>query len=265
MNKENLIYLENVSVNYGEFNALKNINLCINSGENWAIMGANGSGKSTLVKLFTNDLYPYANEDFKKVFFNKERWDIFELKKNFGIVTDTIQQDFIRNSKDTTIEEVILSGYYSALGVYKIHNFTNEQLQKAKEVLKFLEIYDIKEKPVSTLSTGILRRAIIGRAMIQNPKIFVLDEPTSGLDMKAKSNFIKIIRKLAEKFTIILITHDIEEIFPEITNIALIKDKTIFKQGEKEEVLTSKNISDVFNVKAQLHKKDSSYFVEIFE
>ncbi|MBR2386692.1 ATP-binding cassette domain-containing protein [bacterium] len=263
--KNNLIYLENVNVNYGEFNALKNINLEINEGEAWAIMGANGSGKSTLVKLFTNDLYPFANEDYKKIFFGRERWDIFELKKNFGIVTDTIQNDFLRNSKDSTIEEVVLSGYYSSLGVYKIHSFTNEQLKKAKEILKFLEIENIKEKTVATLSTGILRRAIIGRAMVQGPKIFVLDEPTSGLDMRAKANFIKIIRKLAKKFTLVLITHDVEEIFSEITNVALIKDKTIFKKGIKEEILTSENLSNVFGGKIELEIQNNNYHAKIIE
>ncbi len=263
--EENLIYLENVNVNYGEFNALKNINLKINQGEAWAIMGANGSGKSTLVKLFTNDLYPFANENYKKIFFGKERWDIFELKKNFGIVTDTIQNDFLRNSKDSTIEEVVLSGFYSALGVYKIHSFSDEQFKKAEEILKFLEIDNIKEKTVATLSTGILRRAIIGRAMVQEPRIFVLDEPTSGLDMRAKANFIKIIRKLAKNFTLILITHDVEEIFPEITNVALIKDKTIFKNGKKEEILTSENLSYVFGANVEVVEQDKKYLARIIE
>ena len=81
-NVETIIDFENIYANYGNFQALKNINLKIKSDENWAILGANGSGKSTLIKLLTNDLYPNTSYEFKKELFGKDRWNIFELKQS---------------------------------------------------------------------------------------------------------------------------------------------------------------------------------------
>ena len=264
LKNNSLIYLENVNINYGSFNALANINLEIQKGENWLILGANGSGKSTLVKIFTNDLYPVSNGDFKKVFFGRERWDIFDLKNKFGIITDAIQNDFTRYSPNITTEDVVLSGFYSSLGVYKTHKFTAKQLQKAKDVLNYLGIYEVREKHVKTLSTGILRRAIIGRSLIHDAEIFILDEPTVGLDLRAQHDFIEIIRKLAENHTIILITHKVEEIFPEITNIALIKNKTIYKQGLKKDILTSENLSDIFGINIELKEENGKYSAKVY-
>ena len=82
-NRDCIIDFENVYVNYGMTTVLKNINLKVHANENWVILGANGSGKSTLMKLFSNDLYPNTAYPFKKELFSKDRWDIFELKKNW--------------------------------------------------------------------------------------------------------------------------------------------------------------------------------------
>ncbi len=259
---ENIIDFKNVYVSYEISPVLENINLRINTNENWVILGANGSGKSTLIKLFSNDLYPNTKYPFNKNIFGKERWDIFELKKNLGIITNDLHNKFETQGSFLTANEVVLSGYFSAIGIFKHHNITKKQEKKALEVLEFLEIIDIKDKKVNQMSTGQLRRCIIGRAMIHSPKAFILDEPTVGLDLKAQNSFMKILQKLSRKASIILITHDIEEIFPEITHAALMYNKTIFKQGEKENILTSENLSEIFGIKINLQKENDRYYVK---
>lgn len=259
---ENIIDFENIYVSYNVKPVLEKINLKIEANEHWAILGANGSGKSTLIKLLSNDLYPNTKYPHKKLIFGKERWSIFDLKKNLGIITNDLHNYFESHGNFLTAYEVVLSGYFSSIGVFKHQDFTEEQHQRALEVLEFLEIKEIKEKRVDKMSTGQLRRCVIGRALIHKPKAFILDEPTVGLDIKAQNSFIKFIQKLSKKASIILVTHHIEEIFPEISHIALIHNKTIFKQGFKEEILNSKNLSEVFDININLAKDNQRYYIK---
>jgi iron complex transport system ATP-binding protein len=128
--------------------------------------------------------------------------------------------------------------------------------------MKSLDILDLSEKKANQMSTGELRKCVIARALIFNPKALLLDEPTSGLDIKAQLNFLDLIRKLTEKLTIIIITHHLEEIIDEVTHVALIAENRIFKQGIKEEVLTSQNISKVFDLNVALKKEQGYYYIK---
>lgn len=263
MEKQPVIDFENVFVSYGLTDILHDINLKIYPDENWAILGANGSGKSTLLKLFSNDLYPNARHPYKKLIFGKERQDIFELKNKIGIITNDLHYKFETRSPSVKAIDVVLSGYHSALGVFKHHEFSKKQLLQAERAMDFLEISNISEKKVCEMSTGQLRRCIVARSLVHNPELFVLDEPTTGLDIKSRTAFIKTIQKLAKKVPVVLITHDVSEIFPEITHAALMFNGTIFKKGPIADVLTSENLSVVFDADISVECKDGSYYCKI--
>ncbi|NOX15524.1 MAG: ATP-binding cassette domain-containing protein [Epsilonproteobacteria bacterium] len=261
----NIVDFENIYVSYDIKPILKNINLKVKEGEHLAILGANGSGKSTLMKLFSNDIYPNTKYEFKKEIFGKQRWGIFELKKKLGIITNDLHNYFEKQGTFLTAYEVVLSGYYSSIGVFKHQDFKKEWHKKALETMEFLDILDIKDKLVFTMSTGQLRKCIIARALVHEPKAFVLDEPTSGLDIKAQISFISLLKKLSKKATIILITHHIEEVFEEIKNIALISEQTIYKIGDKKTIMTNKNLSKTFGIELYVSRRDGRYFYsEIF-
>ncbi len=260
--KENIINFENVYVNYGSVTVLEKVNLKINAGENWVILGANGSGKSTLMKLFSHDLYPNTEYTFKKEIFGKDRWDIFELKKHLGIITNDLHNQFVSQASDVSALDSILSGYYSSLGVFKHHNFSQKQCEEALNVLKFLDIQSIQNKKIAHMSTGQIRRCVIGRSLIHEPRAFILDEPTTGLDIKAQRSLLEIIQKLSKKVPVVLVTHNIDEIFPEITHVALMYKKTIYKQGKKEDILTSENLSEIFETKIDLKKENNRYYIK---
>ena len=257
-----IINFENIYANYDATPVLEDINLKIKTDEHWVILGANGSGKSTLIKLLLNDLYPNPKYPFKKQIFGQDRWSIFDLKKHLGIITNDLHTNFEINGSFLTAYEVVLSGFYSSIGVFKHQDFSNQEHEKALEVLEYLEISQIKDKKVHQMSTGQLRRCIIGRALIHNPKAFILDEPTVGLDIKAQNSFIKLIQKLSKKSSIILVTHHIEEIFKEVSHVALMMNKTIFKQGKKEEILTSENLSQIFEIQINLQKENDRYYIK---
>lgn len=258
----NIIDFENIHVSYDDKLILKELNLKIEDNQHWAILGANGSGKSTLIKLISSQIHPRQNYPHKKLILGKERYSLFDLRKAMGIITNDLHNHFYDQGNFLTGYEVVLSGYYSSIGVFEHQDFTQEQHDKANEILKYLEITDLKDKIVAKMSTGQLRKCIIGRALIHDPKAFILDEPTVGLDIKAQLNFIKLLRKLSQKANIILVTHHLEEIFEEITHVALIKDETIFKQGKKEDILTSENISNTFGLKLKINSSNSRYFIQ---
>ena len=258
----NIIEFENIDVGYDENIVLKDINLKIKSGEHFAILGANGSGKSTLMKLIQSQIHPRHTKKFKKEIFGKSIYSIFDLKKELGIITNDLHNYFEKEAGYLTGFEVVLSGFYSSIGVFTHQDFTKKQIQKAIEVMNFLEIIDLKYKKVSSMSTGQLRKCIVARALIHDPKAFVLDEPTVGLDIKAQINFIKLLQKISLKSTIILVTHHLEEIFPEIKNVALIYNNTIFKIGKKEDILNSENLSTIFDIKIEVKQKNKRYYIE---
>lgn len=257
-----IIEFENIDVGYDEKVVLKDINLKIKSGEHFAILGANGSGKSTLLKLIQSQIHPRHTKKFKKEIFGKSIYSIFDLKKELGVITNDLHNYFEKEAGYLTGFEVVLSGFYSSIGVFTHQDFTKEQIKKALEVMDFLEIIDLKDKKVSSMSTGQLRKCIVARALIHDPKAFVLDEPTVGLDIKAQINFIKLLQKISLKSTIILVTHHLEEIFPEIKNVALIYNNTIFKIGKKEDILNSENLSTVFDIKIEVKQKNERYYIE---
>ncbi|MGB5918233.1 ABC transporter ATP-binding protein [Arcobacter sp.] len=258
----NIIDFENIHVSYDDKLILKELNLKIEDNQHWAILGANGSGKSTLIKLISSQIHPRQNYPHKKLILGKERYSLFDLRKAMGIITNDLHNHFYDQGNFLSGYEVVLSGYYSSIGVFEHQDFTQEQHDKANEILEYLEITDLKDKIVAKMSTGQLRKCIIGRALIHDPKAFILDEPTVGLDIKAQLNFIKLLRKLSQKANIILVTHHLEEIFEEITHVALIKDETIFKQGKKEDILNSENISDTFGLELKINSSNNRYFIQ---
>ena len=258
----NIIDFKNINVGYDEKIILKDITLKIKEKEHWAILGANGSGKSTLMKLIQSEIHPRKTNEYKKEILGKASYSIFELKKDLGIITNDLHNYFATHGNFLTGYITVLSGHYSSIGVFKHQDFTEAQHEKAKETMKFLEIEHLANKYVEEMSTGELRKCIVARALIHEPKAFVLDEPTLGLDIKAQINFIKMLKKLSSTASIILVTHHLEEIFEEIGNVALIHNNTIHKSGKKEDILTSENLSEIFDTNVHINVKNNRYFVE---
>ena len=222
-----IIRFEHVNVAYEDKNVLHDISLSIAEGQHTAILGANGSGKSTLLKLFSNDIYPRYDEAMTKEVFGKSVWDIWELKRHLGIITNDLHYQFTERASFLNGFEVALSGFYSSFHIYEHQEFSPLHIQKVNEVLSFLGIEHLRNKRISQMSTGEIRKCIIARALVHNPKAMILDEPTVGLDIKAQIEFVNLLQKIAKERTIILITHHLEEIFEEIKHVVLLKEGAI--------------------------------------
>jgi iron complex transport system ATP-binding protein len=257
-NSPSFLELKNVTVVRDGKKILDSVSLSIAQGENIAIIGPNGSGKSSLIKTFTKEYHPLAAADglILKIM-GKETWHVFELRKLLGIVSGDLQQTCCRQIR---VLDVVLSGFFSSIGIYYNHKITPEMEIRAREVLDFLEISALTDRLMCELSTGEARRVLIGRALVHDPQALVLDEPANSLDLKALHSFRESVRKIAGSGkSVILVTHNLEDIIPEINRVVLIKEGKVFRDGKKEEVLTDENLSELFSLPVKVLKKEGYY------
>ena len=137
---------------------------------------------------------------------------------------------------------------------------TPEQQQRAMVALAELEVTHLAERTMSTLSTGEARRVLFARALVHDPAVLVLDEPCAGLDPHASHHVRLAIRSLARGGrSLVLVTHHIEDVVPEIERIVMVRDASIAADGPKSEILTSERLSELFDIPAILEERDGSY------
>jgi iron complex transport system ATP-binding protein len=255
-----LLEFEDVVVIRGGHRALEGISFRIGQGENVAILGPNGSGKSSLLKLLTRELYPVANERPHRMrILGRDRWDLFSLRAHLGIVTNDLQSDFARECSGW---EAVLSGFFSSVGLWANHRVTPGMERQAWRVLERLEVAHRADRPMTAMSAGEARRMLIGRALIHDPDTLVLDEPTTSLDLRASREFRATIRKLVRGGTsLVLVTHALEEVIPEVTRVILLREGRVFKDGPTASVLSTANLSELYRMPVRLERVDGIYHV----
>jgi iron complex transport system ATP-binding protein len=163
-------------------------------------------------------------------------------------------------TRDLTGRDVVLSGFFSSIGIWPNHHVTAAMEKKADEVLSLLEVTHLADRNVDEMSSGEARRILIGRALVHDPKALVLDEPTASLDLHAMHELRQILGKLAKSGTsIIVVTHHLPDIIPEIGRVVLIKSGRILRDGAKRDVLTSESLSEMFETPVELLERDGVY------
>lgn len=253
-----LLEMKSVTVVRSGKKILDSISLSIEPGEHVAIIGPNGSGKSSLIKTLTKEYHPLAGaEGLVLKIMGKETWNVFELRKLLGIVSGDLQQTYCRQIR---VFDVILSGFFSSIGIYYNHKVTPEMEARAEEILEFLEISHLADRLICELSSGEARRVLIGRALVHDPHALILDEPANSLDLKAMHSFRESVRKIAGSGkNVILVTHNLQDLIPEISRVILIKEGKVFRDGRKEEVLTDANLSELFSLSVKVLEKEGYY------
>jgi iron complex transport system ATP-binding protein len=258
-----LLDFANLTVFQGDRPVLRKVSLQIRPGEQLAILGPNGSGKSALIKTIFRELYPIAaTAGYRFNVLGKELWDLGELHRKFGIVSPDLlgRLSYEVTARQVTAREFVLSGFFSSIGLWPHHRVTPYQEHRAREIMAFLEIGHLASRPHSAMSAGEQRRALIGRALAHDPEVLILDEPTNSLDPGAVREFHAILRKLVRAGkSLILVTHHVADIFPEIKRVIFIKDGSIIADGPKKEILTSASLSRLFGRKLKLIKTRQAY------
>jgi iron complex transport system ATP-binding protein len=241
----------------GENIALRNLSLTIGAGEHVAILGPNGCGKSTLIKTITRECYPLAQPFAEVTILGQRMWNVVSLRSFLGIVSNDLMAQCTR---EMTGLEIVLSGFFSSIGIWPNHHVTEKQRRKAADVLRFLDAAHLAGKPVDEMSSGEARRMLIGRALVHDPKALLLDEPSTSLDLFGQHELRENIRKLARAgIAIILVTHHLSDIVPEIDRVIMMRAGEIVADGAKEDVLTASALAELFGVKVELARRDGYY------
>lgn len=260
-----LLDIREASVMRGERLILDRLNLRIDTGQHTAILGANGSGKSTLIRLISRQLYPLARRDGSSAvkIFGRDRWDVTELRSLIGIVSPTVHLDYTSDSP-LEVFDTVVSGFFAARGLGLDHQVTHAMRERALESLAQMEATALIGREMATLSTGEARRVLIARALVHRPRALLLDEPCTGLDPASRRRFLESLRQLAKRgVTLLLVTHHVEEILPEIDHILLLKDGKTLSEGTKAHVLNSEMLTAAFGMRMQLAQQGEYYCAAI--
>ena len=260
MSEPKLIEIHNASIWRGKTHVFNNLTLSIEQHERVAILGPNGSGKTTLLKTINRELYPVVAENAWIRILGREQWNVWELRKHIGVVSHDLHN---RYTATTTALQVVVSGFHSSIGVHGIlaKLVSKEQVERAIDTLDTLGIGSLRDTPLKSMSTGQQRRCLLGRALVHRPDTLILDEPTSGLDFAASFDYLDRIRQLsASGHNIVLVTHHLNEIPPEVERVVLLKGGKVAADGEKTSLLTSECLSTVYDTSIRVIERDG-YFL----
>jgi iron complex transport system ATP-binding protein len=252
-----LLDFQNIFVKRGDRLGLKGINLKVRAGEHVAILGPNGSGKSTLIKTITRDCYPLIRPDSQLRILGQEDWNIFALRSQIGLVSNDLMAQCTR---DITGRELVLSAFFGSIGIWPNHVVTAEMESAAQTAMARLNATHLAHRWLDELSSGEARRLLIARALLHNPGTLLLDEPTTSLDLPSLHEVRDRISALAQEGVgLLLVTHHLDDIAPEIDRVVLIREGQIFADGPKGDVLSSERLSELFGVSVQVSFRDGFY------
>jgi iron complex transport system ATP-binding protein len=250
-----LLEFENVHVQRENTLALRGISFSIEAGEHAAILGPNGSGKSTLIKVITRECY--SRQPGRVRIWGEERWGLFDLRALLGIVTNDLVETC---TKPYSALETVLSGFFGSIGVWPNHHATAEMERKALEALRFFDVEHLADHVLTEMSSGEVRRTVFARALVHDPKALLLDEPSNSLDIRAQHEVREAMRKLAQSgVSIVLVTHHLPDIIPEIQRVIALKNGVIFCDGAKNEVLNGHKMTELFDFETLIDHKNGLY------
>lgn len=239
-----ILDIQHATVYRGDTRVLSDFSFALREGEHAAILGPNGAGKSTLLKLLSGEVHAMPKDETKVMLFGDDRWSVWDVRKRIGIVSHDLQRDYLICAEGLN---VILSGFYASNDTYEYQEFSDTQIARAHELMEELGIASLADRRFGHLSTGEQRRFLLGRALVHDPPVLVLDEPTSGLDLKACFQYLDVLRaQIAKGKTILLVTHHLHEIPPEIDRVMFLKEGKVLADGLKSTLLTNDQVSRLF-------------------
>jgi iron complex transport system ATP-binding protein len=250
--------LRHVNVARGDRVVLHDVNLTIRDGEHVAILGPNGCGKSTLILAMTCQIYPIVQPGMSVRIFGRERWDLTQLRKHFGVVAAGLAGELPgERTAVTTGLDAVIAGFFSASTLWPNLHVTGEMRERAIESLGRMEALDLAERRVGEMSAGERRRILIARALVHRPRQLLLDEPSNALDLAAQRELRETLRRLAREGTgLVLVTHHLGDILPEIERVILMREGRIVGDGPRQELLTEARLSELFNVPERIGRDE---------
>lgn len=240
---------------------LNDINWCVRKGENWCILAPNDSGETALLSILTD----YTALSKGEVYLLGERYGNFEwreLKKQIGFVSSHISDKVLPSIK---VIELLFSGKYTMMNNW--FNQSEHEKRKAGTLLKKYQCEHLADKQWRQLSSGEKQQVMTARALMSQCKIIILDKPCTGLDPIARHQFLRYLQDMFSRKdapSLIMLTHYIEEIIPQITHVMMMKKGRVFHQGKKMDVITSEMMSKLFDTSILCNYNKGMFNAEYF-
>ena len=260
--------LRNATVIRGGVRVLESLTFAVRGGEHTAVLGPNGAGKSSLIRLLTLEDRPLVPENGVPALrlFGRERWDVTELRTRLGVVTGDLDNGFGMGTSGGRVSglDAAVSGLLGSQGVFSHHRVTESMRERGRESLARVDAVHLASKPLNEMSTGERRRVLIARALVTRPDALLLDEPTTGLDIVARHRFMESVRRVArEGATLILVTHHVEEIVPEICRVVLLQHGRIVCDDSPEAALIPERLAPVFGAPVTVQRSAGYFHVRV--
>ncbi|HWP93689.1 MAG TPA: metal ABC transporter ATP-binding protein [Thermodesulfobacteriota bacterium] len=236
MNLPYLVKLEDVAIGYDKTGFLDSINLSIQHGQFWGIIGPNGGGKTTLLKTIVRLIPPVAG----KVHYREGKPLIF------GYVPQREKFDHIF---PISVAEFVAMGRYIRIPVGR--SIKKEDRKIVSYCLEQVEIPHLKDRPFRSLSGGEKQRSLIAHALAGEPDVLILDEPTASMDIKGETAIMELIEKIKEKdnLTVLMVSHFLNKVAEFADHVVVVdKDSGVFSAGTTAEVLRDETLSRIFGL-----------------
>jgi iron complex transport system ATP-binding protein len=221
------------------------LSLELRRGEHTVVLGPNGAGKSSLIKLISRELYPVVRPGSHLRLFGSETVNLWHLRRRVGLVSPDQQASYRPGVRGG---DVVLSGFFGSVGLGRAQEPTAAQRRRVAQLMAELQLDDLAERPYGQLSDGQRRRLLLARALVHEPEVLVLDEPTNGLDLRSRHQLLALLRRLAAgPTTLLLVSHQLEAVLPEISRCLLLRGGALVGDGPAAALLTEGPLSSLFD------------------
>lgn len=238
---------------------LKGIDWQIQKGEHWAVLGPNGCGKTSLLQIILGYEAPSGGE-FSVLGYQYGEHDWRDLRPWLGWVSAATAR---RIEDSELVIDAVASGRKALLNYWTIPPAS--ELRDARKLMKQAGISHLEKRVWAMLSQGEKQRVLICRAMMARNRLLFLDEPCAGLDPVSRERFLLFLRNLLQSPKtpgLVLVTHHVEEIVPEISHVLVLRDGMVAAAGPRAKVMTSKVLSEAFDAPVELRRSRDRYILQ---
>jgi iron complex transport system ATP-binding protein len=242
-----------VGVVRGTTTLLDEISWEVEEGQRWVVLGPNGAGKTTLLQLASGRMHPtrgvvgILDEVLGAV-------DVFELRPRIGLASAALAD---RIPGGERVGDVVVTASYGVVGRWR-EDYDALDHGRATELLDALGAGHLADRRFGTLSEGERKRVQIARALMTDPELMLLDEPAAGLDLGGREDLVRRLGVIAADLAapaLVLVTHHVEEIPPNFTDVLLLREGRVVAQGPLEITLTEANLSETFGIPLELERR----------
>ncbi len=237
--------VEGLSKDFGGIHAVHNVSCKLDAGEHIAIIGPNGAGKTTFFNLVGGQIAPSSGKVF---FFDQDITHMSAYKRtHLGMARSfQITSLFVNLTVLQHMVLALLGTKNTRFQVFRAVTSYKSLFDRAQELLSSMDLWQMRNDPVHSVSYGEQRKLEIALSLASNPKLLLLDEPSCGLTASESADITNLIRKLGEKITVMLVAHDMDLVFGVAQRIIVLHYGEIIMEGTPEQIQASDKVKEIY-------------------